>query len=166
MYYFFILCQAFNKYFDHVILFIHFSLSFEGKMPWYVVYRGRNPGVQCHQQVTRFHNSCYKSFTCKDEAIASYLEFTGEAKVHVVRHGLQLINNTISLQIIVIVQFLIILGLLIMIISSWWYVIKCLLTHLCMNYLLIPSCICALLHMSRLGSLVWRQTPPRANGWW
>jgi hypothetical protein len=70
--------------------------------------------VQCHQQVTGFHNSCYKSFTCKDEAIASYLEFTGEAKVH----GLQLINNTFSLQIIVIVQFLIILGLLIMIISS------------------------------------------------
>jgi hypothetical protein len=123
MYYFFILCQAFIKYFDPVILFIHFSLSFEGKMPWYVVYRGRNPGVyeqwvQCHQQVAGFHNSCYKSFICKDEAIASYLEFTGEAKVHVVGHGLQLINNTFSLQIIVVVQFLIILGLLIMIISS------------------------------------------------
>jgi hypothetical protein len=56
--------------------------------------------------------------TDRDEAIASYLEFTGEAKVHVVGHGLQLINNTFSLQIIVIVQFLIILGLLIMIISS------------------------------------------------
>jgi hypothetical protein len=123
MYYFFILCQAFNKYFDLVILFIHFSLSFEGKMPWYVVYRGRNPGVyeqwvQCHQQVIGFHNNYYKSFTCKDEAIASYLEFTGEAKVHVVGHGLQLINNTFSLQSIVVLQFLIILGLLIMIISS------------------------------------------------
>jgi hypothetical protein len=66
------------------------------------------------------------------------------------------------------VQFLIILGLLIMIISSmskWWYVIKCLLTYLCMNYLLFPSCLCALLHMSRLGCLAWSQTPPRANGW-
>jgi hypothetical protein len=105
------------------MLFIHFFLSFEGTMPWYVVYRGRNPGVyeqwvQCHQQVTGFHNSCYKSFTCRDEAIASYLEFTGQSKVHIVGDGLQLINNTFSLQIIVVVQFLIILGLLIMIISS------------------------------------------------
>jgi hypothetical protein len=45
MFYFFILCQAFNKCFDPVILFIHFSLSFEGKMPWYVVYRGRIPST-------------------------------------------------------------------------------------------------------------------------
>jgi hypothetical protein len=45
MYYFVILRQAFNKCFDPVILFIHFSLSFEGKMPWYVVYRGRIPST-------------------------------------------------------------------------------------------------------------------------
>jgi hypothetical protein len=31
---------------------------------------------------------------------------------------------------------------------------------------LVLACLCALLHMSRLGGLAWRQTPPRANGWW
>jgi len=51
-------------------------------MAWYVVYRGRDPGVYatwatCHAQVTGFPNCCYKSFPTKEEAVASYMEFKG-----------------------------------------------------------------------------------------
>jgi hypothetical protein len=60
-------------------------------MPWYVVYRGRKPGmyatwVGCHEQVTGFHNCYYKSFSCKEEAIASYLEFIGQSDVPLVQY--------------------------------------------------------------------------------
>jgi viroplasmin and RNaseH domain-containing protein len=90
-----------------------------------MVYRGRRPGVYenwvaCHQLVSGFHNCCYKSFNCKSEAIASYPKFTGEADVHAVNvvphmHAQLAINNTLCLQIIVVVEFLIILGLLVFI---------------------------------------------------
>ena len=51
-------------------------------MAWYVVYRGRVPGVyatraRCNAQVTGFKNDSYKSFLNKEEAEASYLEFKG-----------------------------------------------------------------------------------------
>ena len=48
-------------------------------MAWYVVYRGKVPGVyatwaRCNAHVTGFKN---KSFPNKEEAEASYLEFMG-----------------------------------------------------------------------------------------
>ena len=51
-------------------------------MAWYVVYRGKEPGVYatwpiCHAQVSGFANCCYKSFATKEEAVASYLEYRG-----------------------------------------------------------------------------------------
>jgi len=51
-------------------------------MAWYVVYRGREPGVYatwatCHAQASGFKNCCYKSFPTKEEVEASYLEFKG-----------------------------------------------------------------------------------------
>ena len=51
-------------------------------MAWYVVYRGRVPGVyatwaRCNVQVIGFKNNSYKSFPNKEEAEASYLEFMG-----------------------------------------------------------------------------------------
>jgi hypothetical protein len=92
-------------------------------MPWYVVYRGRKPRVYanrvgCHEHVTGFHNYCYKSFSCKEEAIASYLEFTGQSDVPLVQDGPNVgahsvLNNMLCLQIIVLVEIMIILGLLV-----------------------------------------------------
>jgi hypothetical protein len=42
--------------------------------------------VGCHEQVTGFHNCYYKSFSCKEEAIASYLEFIGQSDVPLVQY--------------------------------------------------------------------------------
>jgi viroplasmin and RNaseH domain-containing protein len=46
-------------------------------MPWYVVFRGREPGVyhqwaNYHNQVSGFHDNCYKRFETKDEAIMAF----------------------------------------------------------------------------------------------
>ena len=54
----------------------------QNAMAWYVVYRGKEPGVYatwpiCHAQVSGFANCCYKSFATKEEAVASYLEYRG-----------------------------------------------------------------------------------------
>jgi viroplasmin and RNaseH domain-containing protein len=51
-------------------------------MSWYVVYRGRQPGVYaswatCHARVNGFPSSCYKRFPIKEEVVASLLEFMG-----------------------------------------------------------------------------------------
>jgi hypothetical protein len=59
-----------------------FYVFFKGLMAWYVVYRGKQPGVyatwaRCNAQVTGFKNNSYKSFPTKEEAEASYLEFMG-----------------------------------------------------------------------------------------
>jgi hypothetical protein len=97
-------------------------------MTWYVVYRGRKPGVYqnwvaCHQQVTTFHNCCYKSFNCKEVAIASYLEFTGEPVVSiegdVPKIGAHLPSSgKLCVLFIAIIKFIIILGLLMFIYVS------------------------------------------------
>jgi ribonuclease HI len=49
-------------------------------MTWYVVYRGKKPGVydswaRCNEQVAGYKKNNYKSFPCKEEVVASYLEF-------------------------------------------------------------------------------------------
>ena len=48
---------------------------------WYVVYRGKKPGVYdswplCCDAVAGYSNNCYKGFKCK-EVVASFLEYTG-----------------------------------------------------------------------------------------
>ena len=50
---------------------------------WYVVYKGRVPGVytewsECHAQVDKFKSNGYKSFRTRQEAEASYLKFLEE----------------------------------------------------------------------------------------
>ena len=83
-------------------------------MAWYVVYRGRKPGVYatwvtCHQQVTGYPNCCYKSFSSKEEAIASFLESTGDEDVKEATIGSKKTANKLSwLHIIVMLEFIII----------------------------------------------------------
>jgi viroplasmin and RNaseH domain-containing protein len=55
-------------------------------MTWYVVYRGKQPGVydswaRCNEQVAGYKKNSYKSFPC-EEVVASYLEFMGSEDVH------------------------------------------------------------------------------------
>ena len=55
-------------------------------MKWYVVNRGRVPGVyktwaECQAQVDKYESNNYKSFETRQEAEASYLNFLeGERK--------------------------------------------------------------------------------------
>ena len=49
-------------------------------MTWYVVYRGRTPGVyddweQCRRQVHQFNDNIYKGFTTLAEARARYASY-------------------------------------------------------------------------------------------
>ena len=49
-------------------------------MAWYVVYRGKVPGVyqtwaQCNAQVCGFSGNSHQSFATREEAEASYLQF-------------------------------------------------------------------------------------------
>jgi viroplasmin and RNaseH domain-containing protein len=51
-------------------------------MTWYVVYRGKKPGVyetwaSCSEQVNGYKKNSYKSFPCKEETVASYFEYMG-----------------------------------------------------------------------------------------
>jgi viroplasmin and RNaseH domain-containing protein len=93
-------------------------------MTWYVVYRGRKPRAYakwatCHQQVSGYPNCCYKWFSNKEDANASFLEFTGEAAVPVYFQQLQMvISKTKCLLILVVFEFLIIVGLLVLIIRK------------------------------------------------
>jgi viroplasmin and RNaseH domain-containing protein len=90
-------------------------------MTWYVVYRGRKPGVYakwatCHQQVSGYPNCCYKGFSNEEYANASFLEFTGEAAVPVYYQPPQMvISKTNCLLILVVLEFVIIVGLLVLI---------------------------------------------------
>jgi viroplasmin and RNaseH domain-containing protein len=91
-------------------------------MTWYVVYRGRKPGVYanwvtCHEQVTGFPNCCYKSFVCKEEATTAFLEFSGHADAPMFDEKIMPANNYI-LHVVVLVEFLIIIGLLVFIFIS------------------------------------------------
>ena len=48
----------------------------------YVVYRGKKLGVYdswpfCCDVVAGYSNNCYKGFKCKEEVVASFLEYTG-----------------------------------------------------------------------------------------
>jgi hypothetical protein len=54
----------------------------KGFMTWYVVYRGKQPGVydswaRCNEQVAGHKKNSYKSFPSKEEVVASYLEYMG-----------------------------------------------------------------------------------------
>jgi len=49
-------------------------------MVWYVVFRGRNPGVyrewqDCNDQVCGFPNCSFRSYPSRDEAMAVYLAY-------------------------------------------------------------------------------------------
>jgi viroplasmin and RNaseH domain-containing protein len=94
---------------------------FEGTTTWYVVYRGRKPGVYakwatCHQQVSGYPNCCYKGFNNEEDANAAFLEFTGEAVVPVYYQPPQMvISKTNCLLIVVVLEFVIIVGLLVLI---------------------------------------------------
>ena len=49
-------------------------------MTWYVVYKGKVPGLydnwaQCNAQVCGYPNNCHKSFRTKEEAEASFAQF-------------------------------------------------------------------------------------------
>ena len=49
-------------------------------MAWYVVFRGRNPGVyrewqDCNDQVCGFPNCSFRIYPSRDEAMAAYLAY-------------------------------------------------------------------------------------------
>jgi len=51
-------------------------------MTWYVVFRGRKPGVysdwqSCLDQVSGFSRCSYRSYPSKEEAVADYLAYFG-----------------------------------------------------------------------------------------
>jgi viroplasmin and RNaseH domain-containing protein len=51
-------------------------------MTWYVVYRGKKPGVyearaSCSEQVAGFKKNNNRSFPSKEKVVASYLEYMG-----------------------------------------------------------------------------------------
>ena len=103
-------------------------------MAWYVVYRGREPGVYatwatCHAQASGFKNCCYKSFPTKEEADASYLEFMGceDDKVYV-KPPPKVVRNTSVLFVMAVVQSFFLLVLL-------WFVLA-----RCYNYLWCSKC--------------------------
>ena len=52
-------------------------------MTWYVVFRGRKPGVysdwqSCNEQVCGFSNNCYQGYATREEALASYRAYLGK----------------------------------------------------------------------------------------
>ena len=57
-------------------------MQYDQVMAWYVVFRGRRPGVydswtMAHEQVNGFQGACYKKFRTKEEADEA---FYGHAK--------------------------------------------------------------------------------------
>ena len=94
-------------------------------MAWYVVYRGKQPGVyatwaRCNARVTSFKNNSYKSFPTKEEAEASYLEFMGceDDKVFV-KPPPKVVRNTLVLFVVAVVQYFLLLVLL------WFVLARC-----------------------------------------
>lgn len=112
-----------------------FCYSLIVHMAWYVVYRGKKPRLyetwaKCHAQVTGFPNCCYKSFSNKEEAIASYKEFSGNANECMVTEVLtkppmMAVSKTPCLFVVCMVQsILVVLLLMIIVVGSkkclWW----------------------------------------------
>jgi len=72
-------------------------------MNWYVVYRGRSPGVynswrSCQEQVTGFSNNSYEGFETLQESQANYMNYlnNNELGAHeVIEHQLiaQVVEN-------------------------------------------------------------------------
>ena len=65
-----------------VDLFLHRSKITES-MAWYVVFRGRKPGVYrdwhaCNAQVSGFSNCSFRSYRSQDEALAAYSGFCAQ----------------------------------------------------------------------------------------
>ena len=49
-------------------------------MPWYIVFRGRKPGVYrdwqtCNQQVSVYSNCLYRGYASEEEAVADYISY-------------------------------------------------------------------------------------------
>jgi hypothetical protein len=113
-----------NNSFCQQLLLI-FICCFKGQMAWYVVYRGREPGVYatwatCHAQVNGFPSSCYKRFRTKEEAVASLLEFKGcqdeQVLVHPPSKG---VRKTPVLFVVAMVQSFVLLVLM------WFVLTRC-----------------------------------------
>ncbi|KAL6840304.1 hypothetical protein ACP4OV_030114 [Aristida adscensionis] len=54
-------------------------------MGWYVVFRGRKPGVYdswagCSDQVSGYPNNSYNGFRSREEAVAAYAAYMGQSK--------------------------------------------------------------------------------------
>jgi hypothetical protein len=57
-------------------------LLFQYTMRWYVVFRGRTPGIYrdwatCNEQVHGFSRSCYQSFRTEAEVVQAYNSYFG-----------------------------------------------------------------------------------------
>ena len=108
-------------------------------MAWYVVYRGRVPGVyatwtRCNVQVIGFKNNSYKSFPTKEEAEASYLEFMGcEGDKVFVKPPPKVVRNTPVLFVVAVVQSFFLLVLL-------WLVLARSYNCLCGSKCVVQTC--------------------------
>ena len=87
-------------------------------MTWYVVYCGHQTGVfssqrECHASVNGFKGACYKGYKPEEEALAAYHNQKG-AQGPVDCKDIKKLDKTIfsTMDIIIIVQFIIILVLL------------------------------------------------------
>jgi viroplasmin and RNaseH domain-containing protein len=92
-------------------------------MTWYVVYCGHQTGVfsswrECHASVNGFKGACYKGYKTEEEALAAYHNQKGAQvpvdQVSVDCKDIKKLDKTIfsTKDIIIIVQFIIILVLL------------------------------------------------------
>ena len=97
-------------------------------MAWYVVFRGRQPGVYdswsiAHEQVHGFHGACYKKFRTKEEADQAFYGDDKEEKQHTYEEMVQvnppIRQNSLGVtNVIILVQVLVIVWLLWLLKSS------------------------------------------------
>jgi viroplasmin and RNaseH domain-containing protein len=97
-------------------------------MKWYVVYKGRKPGVysdwnMCQAQVSGFSHASYKSFKSKEDAMKAYkmapeiTEYEEDAAVYKMApeitktYNFQAFNNTATLVMIVVLLSAVVLKL-------------------------------------------------------
>ena len=109
--------QSTTRHFDYVSILLNKS-SFVA-MSWYVVFKGRRPGVYstwelCHEQVIGYKNNWYKPYKCKKEALEAFYCHFHEVRVQKIKEDkVEKIQNTIGWKnVVVSVQFVIILVLL------------------------------------------------------